>query len=122
AQGGPDFLEDGGRDADIGEDDVAAAHAAGQEVMGRLQAEEGDGDVGADGDAALLAAGAVDAAGHVHGDDGDAGGVDRRDDLLQPPLDLAVEAGAEQRVDYHGGAGNALGAGLLDRRVPEIGE
>ena len=90
-------------DADVGDDDLAAESAARQQHMARLLAEEGDGERRFKRDAAHLARVARQTARHIDGDDGHAlarrAFVETADQLARDAVDIAREAGAENRVD-----------------------
>ena len=74
-------------------------HAAGQQQMRRLLAEEGDGLGGAHRRAHDRARGAVDAARQIDRQHRRAIGVDRLDHLARLALDRPAQARAEQRID-----------------------
>jgi hypothetical protein len=113
--------EDRRGDADIGDDRLAAQGPRRQQQMAGLLAEEGDGESAGWGDAAHGAAGAVDAARHVDGDDRQAARREAGDDVARQPVDRAAEAGPEQGVDHEADLGGERRRQGLDGAVPARG-
>ena len=72
----PDVGEDRGGQADVGQHRLAAEVAARHQQVARLLAEEGDSDIGPDRRPTGPAGGAVEARGHIDGDNGKARAVD----------------------------------------------
>ncbi|CCC97845.1 protein of unknown function [Azospirillum baldaniorum] len=105
--------------ADVGDHHLPAENPAGQQQMAGLAAEEGDGQRRLRGHPHHLAAVAVQAAGHVHGNDG--APRHRLDDVLGHAVERAGQPGPEQRVDDQRVAFQQPGVGGLHRPGPAPG-
>ncbi len=93
---------------DVRDGDLARVEETGRDGEPELAAVEGHGQRGADGAGRDLSGGRIDSGWDVDGDDRRSGGVDPLDRRRRFLARLAVEAGAEERVDDH--------VRLLDRR------
>ncbi len=116
---GRDRRQDARGDADIHQHDVAREHAPRQQQMAGLLAEEGHGHRRRRRCAAHRAAGAVEPARHVDGDDRQSACRHRLDRRARGPLDSARQARAEDGIDDQPGAAQQLGAERQHRIGPQ---
>ena len=119
---GRDLGEHAGADRDMGAGQFAAMQASGQQQMTALKPKERHRGVGFDRDAAHRAGGAVDAGGHVDGDDILAAlappFIEPRDQFRRRPVDIARQPRAKQRVDHQIGSVEGASFGGLNLAVP----
>jgi hypothetical protein len=112
--GGANRRQDGFRNADLRDFDIAAMDTARKQKVTRLQPKERDCARGANCHAPHLARPPIDAARQIHGKDRNTRGVHRPNALRRHAVQIPCQPGAEQRINHQASLVAGFGTDLLE--------